>query len=145
VQVTAGEGLTVAAQFTVMDQHQGAPGLAHGGLLVTAIDDTLAGLNWLLDTPAVTGRLETSFRRPVPVGAVLHLTAEITGVHRRLVYCRAEARLNAADGPVAVTASAVFVQVPVQHFVTHGRSEDVEQAKTDEQVGHYLQHLEVNP
>ena len=32
----AGEGLDVSAQFTVTENHQGAPGLAHGGLLSLA-------------------------------------------------------------------------------------------------------------
>ena len=29
----AGEGLTATCEFTVTEMHQGAPGLAHGGLL----------------------------------------------------------------------------------------------------------------
>ncbi len=126
MEVTAGE-LGVHATFEVTDLHQGAPGLAHGGLLGTAFDEALGALNWLLLRPAVTARLEVDFRRPVPVGSVLHIDARIVGQSGRKVYTRAVGRLG-ADGPVALTASALFLQVPLEHFVDHGRPEDVARA-----------------
>ena len=61
------------------------------------------------------------------------------------MYLRGEGRLDAVEGPVAITATALFVQVPLEHFVTHGRAEDVERAREDAQVGRYLEHLEVSP
>jgi len=141
----ADEGLALTASFTVTDMHQGAPGLAHGGILSTAIDDALGSLNWLLSSPAVTGRLEMDFRRPVPVGATLHIRAEVLGVKGRKVFTRAIGRLGEPDGPIAVTAAALFIQVPVEHFTTHGRQEDVVNAREDRAVRGSLQNLEVNP
>lgn len=141
----ADEGLALTASFTVTDMHQGAPGLAHGGILSTAIDDALGSLNWLLSSPAVTGRLEMDFRRPVPVGATLHIRAEVLGVKGRKVFTRAVGRLNDPEGQIAVTAAALFVQVPVEHFTTHGRQQDVEQAREDRAVRSSLENLEVNP
>lgn len=145
LRLVAGEGLSLHGTFTVTEQHQGAPGLAHGGLLTTAFDDALGSLNWLLSTPAVTGRLETDFRRPVPVGSTLHIEAAVVGVKGRKVFSRAVGRLDAPDGPIAMTAAALFVQVPVEHFVTNGRAEDVERAHEDRMVRGSLQNLEVNP
>lgn len=89
IDAVAGQGLDVTAEFAVRSAHQGGPGLAHGGLLTTAMDETLGALNWLLHAPAVTGRLETDFVRPVPVDSVLHLRAWITGVHGRKIYSAA--------------------------------------------------------
>lgn len=126
MKVVVGE-LSVHAVFEVTDMHQGAPGLAHGGLLSTAFDEALGALNWLVLKPAVTARLETDFRRPVPVGSVLHIDAHITGQVGRKLYTRAVGRLG-EDGPVALTASALFLQVPLEHFREHGRREDVEAA-----------------
>ena len=145
LHVVAGEGLTLTGAFTVGEHHQGAPGLAHGGLLTAAFDDALGSLNWLLTAPAVTGRLEVDFRRPVPVGSTLHIEASVVGVKGRKVFSRAVGRLGDADGPVAITASALFIQVPVEHFTTHGRPEDVEQARADRAVRRSVEHLEVNP
>ena len=39
-----GEGATITAEFTVTENHQGAPGLAHGGLLSLAFDEALGKL-----------------------------------------------------------------------------------------------------
>lgn len=124
VQSTAGEGMNLRAVFEVGEWHQGAPGLAHGGVLTAAVDDALGYLNRLLSTPAVTARLETEFVRPVPVGAKLVLDAEILGVAGRKVYVAAIGRLG-EDGPVALRASALFIQVPMGHFRKNGRPEDV--------------------
>ena len=52
----AGENLDLTGKFTVTENHQGAPGLAHGGLLSLAFDEALGKLMWLIRTPAVTGR-----------------------------------------------------------------------------------------
>ena len=141
----AGEGLSLYGTFTVSDQHQGAPGLAHGGLLTIAFDDALGSLNWLLSSPSVTGRLEVDFRRPVPVGSTLHIEAAVVGVKGRKIFSRAVGRLDAPDGPVAMTAASLFVQVPVEHFVANGRPEDVERAREDRLVRGSLANLEVNP
>lgn len=138
MQIVAGD-LSIHAQFEVTDQHQGAPGLAHGGLLATAFDEALGALNWLLMAPAVTARLETDFRRPVPVGTVLHIDGEIVGVAGRKVYTRGVARIG-ADGPVALTARAMFVQVSLQHFLDHGDAAQVRE--TARRRGH---EIEVNP
>ena len=51
LEARAGEGVSVTAEFTVRPAHQGAPGLAHGGVLATALDETLGSLNWLLPSP----------------------------------------------------------------------------------------------
>jgi acyl-coenzyme A thioesterase PaaI-like protein len=141
MQVFAGPDLTLRATLEVGPMHQGAPGLAHGGLLTAAIDEALGALNWLLMAPAVTARLETNFVRPVPVGADLVLDARIVGVDGRKVYTAAVGRLG-QEGPVAVTASALFIQVPIGHFRAHGRSDEVTAAIAAGDAG---PRLEMNP
>lgn len=91
--------------------------MAHGGLLSCAFDEALGKLMWLVREPAVTGRLETSFLLPVQVGATLHITASILGQEGRKIYCHAEGRIGSISGPVAVEAAAIFIVVPVEHFI----------------------------
>jgi len=130
--VTAGEGLTVSGVFTVTEHHQGAPGLAHGGLLSAAIDEVLGSLNWLIGVPAVTGRLACDFRKPVPVGSVLIVVAQIDAVHGRKVYTSATAYLGSADPQhIAITATALFVQVQIEHFLNNGNQTEVAAAVAD--------------
>ncbi|MDH6143152.1 acyl-coenzyme A thioesterase PaaI-like protein [Kitasatospora sp. GP30] len=145
MDIRAGEGIDVIAEFVVKSAHQGGPGLAHGGILTTAMDETLGSLNWLLHTAAVTGRLETDFLRPVPVDATLHIHAWVTGVHGRKVYSAGEGRIGGPDGPVAIRASALFVQVKLEHFTTHGRPADIKAALDDPDLLKRARAFEVNP
>jgi acyl-coenzyme A thioesterase PaaI-like protein len=145
LHVTAGEGVAVTGRFAVTPDHQGAPGLAHGGLLAAAFDEALSSLMWLLRKPAVTARLETDFLRPVPVGATLHIHAWCVGVEGRKVYVRAAGRLNAPDGPLAVRASALFVQVDLEHFTSHGRTQELDAVREDPSLHSSPESFEVNP
>lgn len=144
LRVTAGDGLSVTARFTVTESHQGAPGLAHGGLLACAFDEAMGSLSWLTRASAVTAALETNFRRPVPVGSTLYITARVDGVAGRKVYLSADGRLNAPDGPVAVRSRALFVRVGLDHFVEHGREQDV-RAVTEDPSLIANRNFEVNP
>ena len=142
----AGEGLNITAEFTVNENHQGAPGLAHGGLLSLAFDEALGKLMWLLRSPAVTGRLETDFIKPVPMGSTLHITAEITGQVNRKVYTSAIGRLNSADGEIAVRAAALYIIVPMDHFMNNAPKEYLEQmGKTPELMAFVDPTFEINP
>jgi acyl-coenzyme A thioesterase PaaI-like protein len=145
LSAVAGEGLEVTARFTVKPSHQGGPGLAHGGVLTTAMDETLGTLNWLLHAPAVTGRLETDFIRPVPVDAELYIHARVTGAHGRKIYSAAEGRIGGPDGPVAIRAQALFIQVKLEHFTQHGRPEDVRKVLDDADLLKRSRAFEVNP
>ncbi|MER5541207.1 PaaI family thioesterase [Streptomyces sp. NPDC002589] len=145
VEARAGEGVSLTAEFTVQPAHQGAPGLAHGGVLTTALDETLGSLNWLLRTIAVTGRLETDFVRPVPLGTTLYLEAEVTAVAGRKIYSTATGRIGAPDGPVAVRADALFIEVKVDHFIDHGRTEEIQAAMSDPDQIRRARAFEVNP
>ncbi len=97
-------------------------------MLISALDETLGLLNWIIGKPAVTAHLETAFLRPVPVGSRVVLDAAVTGVSGRKIYSAAVGRLG-EDGPVAVKASGLFIQVQPAHFREHGRAEDVVAAR----------------
>ncbi|NYI88864.1 acyl-coenzyme A thioesterase PaaI-like protein [Amycolatopsis endophytica] len=118
---TVGEAGVVYSQFPVTAAHQGAPGLAHGGLLACAFDEALGStVGNLLRRPAVTGKLETDFLRPVPVGTTLFIAAKVDGVAGRKIYASADGHLDSADGAVAVRARGLFVQVGLDHFTRNG-------------------------
>lgn len=136
----AGEGMTITAKFTVTEHHQGAPGLAHGGLLSCAFDEALGKLMWLVREPAVTGRLETSFLMPVQVGKTLYMKAEILGQDGRKIYCHSEGRIGSVDGPLAVEAAAIFIVVPVEHFI-----DNAPEGFREALFGSAAPELEINP
>lgn len=145
LEARAGEGVDVTAEFRVRPVHQGAPGLAHGGVLSTALDETMGSLGWLMHVIVVTGRLETDFVRPVPVDTVLHLRARATAAHGRKVFTEATGRIGGPEGPVAVRAEALFIKVDVKHFTDHGREEEIQTAMADPDQVRRARAFEVNP
>ena len=145
LRVAPGPGLAVTGEFTVGEHHQGAPGLAHGGVLASALDEVMGALNWLLMAPAVTARLEIDYAAPVPVGTALHLAAMIIGQSGRKVYCVAEGRSGDAGGRLLVSARGLFLQVPLEHFHEHGRPEDVRGAAAGRSGSPQRPWLEISP
>jgi len=144
---TVGDDVRVISEFVVTEHHEGAPGLAHGGLLSAALDETQATLLWVLRMPAVTARLETDFLAPVPVGSIVRIEASCLGVTDRKIYTTAEGRLVAApggsDGILVLRSAALFVTVPVEHFKAFGRADLVEASMNRNAGG--SDRIEVNP
>jgi acyl-coenzyme A thioesterase PaaI-like protein len=141
-----GQGADITAEFTVTENHQGAPGLAHGGLLSLAFDEALGKLMWLLRAPAVTARLETDFIKPVPIGTTLHISARITGQVSRKVYSEAVGRIGTPDGEIAVRAAALFVIVPMKHFLENAPAEYLEAIKKNPHLLTFVDpEFDINP
>ncbi len=125
LETEVGEASTVMGGLIVTDAHQGAPGLIHGGVLAAAFDEVLGALSWLTRVPAVTARLETDFRRPVPIGTDLRFVARIDSEEGRKSWRSAVATF--ADGREVARAEGLFVQVPRDHFKRHGHMTSTDQ------------------
>jgi acyl-coenzyme A thioesterase PaaI-like protein len=110
--------LTVEGSFVVTEHHQGAPGLAHGGVISAAVDEGMGYLLWLVQSPAVTAHLEVDYRRPVPVGSRLELEGRVDRTQGRKIYASMVGRV---DGKVAVEARAMYIKVRVEHFIAHAK------------------------
>jgi len=145
IEIEAGEGMTTFAVFEVTEHHQGAPGIAHGGILSLAFDESLGATNWLIRAPAVTAHLEVSYRLPVPVGTRVYIQATMQAISGRKIWSTAEGRLNSPDGPLAVEAGSLYMQVPIAHFPKHGRPEDLAKAASDESALNYVKKLDIAP
>lgn len=141
----AGEGLQIISRFTVGEGHQGAPGLAHGGLLTLAFDEALGALNYLLGTPAVTARLDMEFLRPVPVGSVLEIHSQITGVSGRKIYKAAVGHIADDAASPVLRAQALFIEVPVSHFSTYGAPDVLAKLAADPTIAYNSASVQVNP
>lgn len=120
---TVGPDLEIRAEVALTADHQGAAGLAHGGLLAAIADEAMGSLHWLLLVPAVTARLEVDYVAPVLIGSQLILRARITGQDGRKVY---GAAVIAVNGRVVLRASGLFVQVPTSHFRGFDSTQDAD-------------------
>ena len=85
LQFTYGEG-TAEARFTAARVFQGYPGIMHGGLVATLLDEAMAHAAIKAHGTAVTGDLHVRMRgQGVPIGRPLRLRGRVTGRRGRLV------------------------------------------------------------
>lgn len=106
----------VFADFTIQPDHQGYPGLTHGGV-VAAILDEVAGRTLMITDRLrffMTARMEIKYRRPVPVGAPLRAVGRVVKLRGRLATARAEIRSSA--GEVLAEAEVLLTDLPADLF-----------------------------
>jgi uncharacterized protein (TIGR00369 family) len=102
------------ADYVARPEHAGWPGIIHGGLLFTLMDEAVAWACTYAGSRCVTAKAAARFRAPAPVGARLVITGRVTATKSRALTARAEIRLGddsgrlvaELDAVMAVTASA---------------------------------------
>lgn len=96
--------LTATAEFGPLAE--GALGLVHGGALLTALDEALGAAAWLSGLPSLTVRLETEFRKGVPLDTRCLILTRLISVRHGIADLEGE--LRGADGTVFATARGRF-------------------------------------
>ncbi|MCL4465415.1 MAG: PaaI family thioesterase [Chloroflexi bacterium] len=107
------DGQKVWTEFTPGDQHQGYPGVMHGGIIYTLLDETIGRVAFLKDMWVVTARMQVRYRQPVHVGQKLRIEAEIVRVRGRVLEAAGRALLP--DGKVAAEANGLFMELPASY------------------------------
>ena len=95
-------------------EHQGGPGLVHGGIVGAALDEACGLLATWHRFPAVTARFAVRFRRPVPINRELRVSSWISAERGRRI--EIAARLDDGDTLLA-DAEGAFLHVPLEHFL----------------------------
>jgi acyl-coenzyme A thioesterase PaaI-like protein len=88
---------------------EGPPGYAHGGVSAMLLDQMLGHAVGHSGNPGMTVRLDTGYRRPVPLLTPLRLTAEVTTIEGRRVTATGVIATAAEPGETLVEATGVFV------------------------------------
>jgi uncharacterized protein (TIGR00369 family) len=87
--------------------HEGPNGLAHGGIIATALDETMVNLLWAQGKDAVTAELKVRFSQPVKIGQSLNIVARETKAHHKLM--EMEAVATDINGKIIVKGSGKFL------------------------------------
>jgi acyl-coenzyme A thioesterase PaaI-like protein len=98
----------VEARFFVKQDHQGPPGIAHGGVVTTALDEAMALAVWDGSGLTVTARLEVELLAPAPVGTFVEVRARLERDEGRRRHLLAEA--TGEDGEPIARARGLFVR-----------------------------------
>lgn len=99
----------LAAVATFGPLSEGAPGRAHGGATLSALDEALGAAAWVAGHPVLTSKLSVEFRRGVPLGAELLIEPRLGSVRHRVVPVTGS--LVGADGTLYASAEGRFFEL----------------------------------
>lgn len=99
----------VRAEFTPSELHQGWSGVIHGGIIGCILDEAMSYAALAAGVNSLTARMQTRFKRPLPTGQSLVITAHITKQTRKLIETKAEMRLKADGTPIADSTGTMYV------------------------------------
>lgn len=103
----------VVSTVTIPDQYQSYPGVVHGGIVATMLDE-VSGRALLLsgsdDELMVTVKLEVKYRAPTPTNTPLKVIGRVVSAAGNRAKVAGEIVLP--DGTVSATAEALLVRLP---------------------------------
>jgi len=105
-----GAGKAVA-RTTFSSEYQGYPGIVHGGILSTVLDEVGGRASMKQMRPEVvlvTGKLTVHFRKPVKVGQPVVIEGEVVKDYGKVV--ETKATIKSESGDLLVEAEIVLVQ-----------------------------------
>jgi len=105
----------VLGVFRLSDRYQGAPGIAHGGIVALVLDEALSKVSKFSGLSAVTAELNVEYLRPVRIGEELRVEASNERVDGKQLYHTGEIR--DAMGRVLARANGRFVAVNAERFL----------------------------
>jgi acyl-coenzyme A thioesterase PaaI-like protein len=106
------DGDEVTGAYVVPDRFHGAPGVAHGGIVATILDEfSCAAAVHLAGSRVVTGELQIRYERPCPVEKPIRVSARIvSAAHPRYIEIESAIHL---DGERLVRGSGKFFRMAV--------------------------------
>lgn len=102
----------VSADLNLGENFQGYPGVIHGGIIAAMLDEACGRAFMTGEEPRFmfTARLETQYRKNVPVGEPLRLVGQAGPARGRTA--KATATITSQAGEVLAEASALLVDLP---------------------------------
>ena len=102
----------VMSHYTVTEDYQGYPGVVHGGIVTSMLDEVVARVSFIGDPHKfmMSVKLEVKFRKPVPTLTPLKVVGRIIKLRGRLGQAVGEVILP--DGSVAAESSMTLADMP---------------------------------
>ena len=87
------DGQSLTAKFPVKECYSNPYGFMQGGMVVAAIDNTLAPFSYLISPASITNNIDTTFVRPVKMAfEFIFVTAFLIGKTPLQIHLRAEVK-----------------------------------------------------
>ena len=112
------DGEVLRAEFTAGPEHQGWPGVMHGGVVSALLYEVLENVAYFNGRTTMMKTMSTDYRRPGPIGTELALEARITGDSGRRINTSA----TLTDGEKTIAeGTAELVEVPKERIENQER------------------------
>jgi uncharacterized protein (TIGR00369 family) len=102
------DGKEAKANFTPGEYHQGWAGLVHGGIMSCLLDEAMSYAALYSGVNSLTARMQTRFKRPLPIDEPLTVIGSVTKKTRRLLETKAELKLT-DDTLVAESTATMYI------------------------------------
>ena len=109
------EGDLIVAEHTPDERFQGFPGVLHGGVLATMLDETLSRAAVFAGKWMMTARLEIRYRRAAPVGQELRVWAQPKQVRSRMVSAHGAVALASDPSVIFAEADGLFMPITADY------------------------------
>jgi uncharacterized protein (TIGR00369 family) len=102
----------VTATYTPGKDYEGYPGVLHGGIVASILDEVGGRVVMIGDHThfMMTAKMDVRYRRPTPIGGPLTVVGRLLKRRGRLALAQAEIRL--ADGTVTAEAELTLAELP---------------------------------
>lgn len=109
-----GEG-EVVVETLVSEKYQGYPGIVHGGIVASLVDEVLGRVHMGLNESKqprfmYTAKLTIQYRQPVPIGKPIKIVGQAIKSKKRTAI--STAKIYNAKGETLVDAEAVLINIP---------------------------------
>lgn len=101
---------SVVSMPSVPADFEGHPGLLHGGIIATLLDETMSKSVRARGFTAMTRHMEVDYLRPVPSVTPLRMEGRVTHSEGRKHW--SEARILNAQGTVLAQSKGLFIEIP---------------------------------
>jgi len=104
----------VFSAYTVAERYQSYPGIVHGGVLASMLDEVIGRVAMIGDHHhfMVSVKLQVRYRHPVPIETPLEIRGHIVQLRGRLG--KAQGEIILPDGKVACDAAITLADVPTE-------------------------------
>lgn len=121
------QGEELFTEVVIDKKFEGYPGIAHGGLVCSILDELMAAHMYRLGRATMTADLQVRFKLPVPLGRPVCFYSRVESARKRLWVL--EARCVLPSGEVAATARAKLLPA---RFELEGKTYDYQEAMQKE-------------
>ncbi len=103
---------TIVSTPVLSDLYIGHPGILHGGILATLLDEAMSKSVRALGRTAVTAKMEIDYLQPAPSGKALRIEGRVVRTEGRKHWT--EATVADAEGQIFAQGKGLFLDVKLQ-------------------------------